>query len=932
MGTAGSEESEPLCLGAFPESSLPDSSMVSFLMLKQSHFRFYMDDTSPQSAGPVAAEDVGLTSVQVNGEFLLRLQTVCVSAAAQAARRLEVRPAGGAWTQESSAEGNAPLVMEDSSFFLDPTTISAARLTTPTSGVFVSGQARDVVSETDVTSFGVNGFSEDVFKIRVAGGIASLGATYELRLTNGGAPYESYAAIPSLTVSDVVSPSVMDVKANQRFGDRRPLAKLEFWRDGEWQDLSERLVFPLRLYHRLRAASTAELLLDNSDGGLARGNLASPYNYDASSTYDPLLDENRKIRIQQGWEIHPNLLRGRPYDCSPAPVASYADPQGGKLTDGHFGAWVGWSPEAGQPVVITCTLAAPAKIKGAAISALSQTNSGIYLPSSAAAFLHTSSGAVGPLALAGAHLADDPGGKDKRLLGLDWEVEGVEAISFYLYAQPGMMAAVDEIAAYDASTSWDWYRPTFTGLLGDEIAFSAGERGSVRLGQVRDLSKRLADCFVENFRHYRNQMVEQILEDILVNSYYGLELGEEEYRLEVTSFSLPKWTEQNATALDGCGQLAQMVGFVFEADTEGRYVFRDLEWEAQSGDETYLPEQDLLGWQPTVSGLDLRNKVTIRSRDARQKDIAVTVVDEDSIERYGARLFTLYEPTMRTAPLARQLGRAILRDYSWVHPAGAGEVAGDVFLRPGDIVSVVESAAAFSRNEELYRIEAISGLQTGQRFGDHTMVLELRGYRPRVPDAVTSLTAAPLGGGVRLSWVNLEEARVSHYGAFMAESLGGVYSLVSSVAQSPAMISSLSNGEEYWFKVAAFTYDGRRGDFAGPINCTPSSGGAATLAEEAYRPRSLSAWMGAMFHRPEMRWYPGSLGSERGALFNIYRAEGSPTGTWRNVGTKDKGDQETLFWRDYGTIPASTSLYYRVTYWNKSGFESFPSSWAEVPN
>jgi hypothetical protein len=537
---------------------------------------------------------------------------------------------------------------------------------------------------------------------------------------------------------------------------------------------------------------------------------------------------------------------------------------------------------------------------------------------------------VGPLGLAVGHLAEDPGGKAKRLFGLDWEVENAAAISFHLYAQPGMMVAVDEIAAYDASTTCDWYRPTFTGLLGDEIAFSSAAKGSVRLGQVRDTTKRLADCFVENFQHYRNQMVEQIVGDILVNSCYGLRLGPEEYRLEVTSFSLPKWTEQNATALGGCGQLAKMVGFVFEADGEGRLVLRGLDWDSQSGEETYVPEQDLLGWQPMVSGVDLRNKVMIRSRDARQKDIAVSAADEDSIERYGERLFTLYEPTMRTAPLARQLARAILRDYSWIHPSGAGEAAGDVFLRPGEVVSVVESAAAFSRPDDLYRIEAISGLQTGQRYGDHTMVLELRGYRPRVPEAVSSLTAIPMDGAVGLSWADLEDARVSHYGGFMAGSLGGIYLLVSSAARSPVVISSLANGVEFWFKVAGFTYDGRRGDFAGPINCTPASGGQAVLAEEAYRPCSLSIWVHPLFERPELRWYPGSLGWQRGALFNIYRVEGSPTGTWRNVGTRQKGDVELVRWRDYSTLPTSTTIYYRVTYWSVSGFESFPSSWASL--
>jgi len=733
--------------------------------------------------------------------------------------------------------------------------------------------------------------------------------------------------------------SMMDIKVNQRFGDRRPVGRLEYWRDGAWQDLSERLLFPVKVIRRLRAAGTAELLLDNSDGMLARGNYVSSYNYDASSSYDPLLDENRKIRLSQGWEAHPNLLLGQSYVCSPAPMASYADPEGVKLTDGNFAetaslseaAWTGWEPASGgQAVIITCTLAAPAKVKGAAISTLSGTLAGVYLPSSAAVFLHTATETLGPYALASAHLGDDPSGRVRRLFGTDWEVSSVSAISFHLYVPAGGKAALDEIAAYDASTTSEWYRTTFTGLLGDEIAYSSAARGGVRLGQVRDTTKRLADCFVESFRHYKNQTVEQIIGDILVNSFYGLELAAEEFALDTTSFSLPKWTEQNATALDACGQLAQMVGYVFEADAEGKYVLRELDWEAQSGEESYLPEQDLIGWEPTVSGLDLRNKVTIRSRDGHQKDIAVTMSDEDSIAQYGERLFTLYEPTMRTAPLARQLARAILRDYSWVHTSGAGEAAADVFLRPGDIVTVVESAAVYSRADQLYRIEAISAQQTGQRFGDYTMAMELTGYRPRVPEAVASLTATPREGGVELSWVDLEDSQTTYYGAYQAEASSGPFALVSSTAHSPTIIASLDSGQEYWFEVAAFTYDGRRGDLAGPICCTPTSSGTPVTEDDLYRPQSLTAWLGNYHDRPELRWYPGTLGGEQGALFNIYRAEDGPTGAWRNVGTRQKGSGASLFWRDNDLLLPEGTIYYRVTYWRKTGFESSPSSYASV--
>jgi hypothetical protein len=135
---------------------------------------------------------------------------------------------------------------------------------------------------------------------------------------------------------------------------------------------------------------------------------------------------------------------------------------------------------------------------------------------------------------------------------------------------------------------------------------------------------------------------------------------------------------------------------------------------------------------------------------------------------------------------------------------------------------------------------------------------------------------------------------------------------------------------KYWFEVAAFTYDGRRGDLAGRICCTPTSSGTPVTEDDLYQPQSLTAWLGNYHDRPELRWYPGTLGGEQGALFNIYRAEDGPTGAWRNVGTRQKGSGASLFWRDNDLMLPEGTIYYRVKYWRKTGFESSPSSYASV--
>ncbi|GAF88933.1 unnamed protein product, partial [marine sediment metagenome] len=200
-----------------------------------------------------------------------------------------------------------------------------------------------------------------------------------------------------------------------------------------------------------------------------------------------------------------------------------------------------------------------------------------------------------------------------------------------------------------------WLKTTFTGILGDDITQYATDRGAIHLGQIRDMTKRLADLFIEVFDHYSDVPIDEIVEDLLTNARYEAALNADDYSLDATAFIMPKWTEQNASLLDAAAQLAKMVGWVFEADDDGICALHDLEWTTQTGEETYLADRDLLGWAPSVSGINLRNRIAVRSRDARSRDISVTVEDPESIARYGPRLFTIFEPTMRSAPLARQL-------------------------------------------------------------------------------------------------------------------------------------------------------------------------------------------------------------------------------------------------------------------------------------
>lgn len=720
----------------------------------------------------------------------------------------------------------------------------------------------------------------------------------------------------------------MDLLVNQACGAALPRAELWFWRDGEWRDWSSRLLFPLRVERRLGAPATAEIALDNADGQLARDRVDSPANRNAAADYDPLLEEMRPVRLRQGVRGWGNLAAGRPYTAT---AADPTRPDGGRLTDGELAdpagaGWVGWQ---GAPVVtVTVDLGAVQTVQAVAVRCLSASASGVSLPTQAAVALSTA-GAEGPFTAAGQmpldHLVESRTGQ-AWLLSLPDVGLPARWVRLELTPAAGSWLCADEVAVYGGAAV-DLLRTTFTGYLGDAIGQDAAWAGQIRLGQVRDTTKRLADAFVEVYARYQDQAIEAIIEDLLTNERYGVRCAPAEFDLAETGFTMPKWTSQNQSVLTSCLELARMIGWSFGADAAGVYRLAPLDYERHTPEHVFAGG-DLVAWRKTASGLRLRNVVTVRSRDARNREIKATVQDGASAARYGSRLFALSEPAVRTAALARALALSILRDYGQVGNSGAAVVRGNLLLAPGQVVAVHEPDGTASGPSQLYRLQGLVSEQTGDGCGELVMDLSLGPYRANGPACPAGLAGTPGDGQVTLTWTPSADPHVAGYRVYEAAALAGPWQLAEEVEGPPWVRSGLENGVRRWFRVAALNLEAVEGAPAGPLGIVPAAGGgpAITLAAQwqltGLAAEKVTTWAGSL---PGLTWPHPALGLVDSALYNIYRATAAG-GPWTLVASvTPDGDEQR--WTDHTLRNPSGSYWWRVAYYDtESGWEAEASA------
>ena len=739
--------------------------------------------------------------------------------------------------------------------------------------------------------------------------------------------------------------------------NRRPLARVEYLREGAWHDLSERVLYPVSWQVAYKQLGSATLRFDNWDGLLSPHNEESPYNLNSEEEFDPLLDERRRIRIKAGVLAPQAVSEGA--SCTASRVAlnksSTACPE---LVDGTLGEagspfdgkWLLWQASEGT-VSLTVDLAEETEIAALAVRCLANTANTFWLPSLVTWALSsdgTNWTTVKATAKAG-YAADSTSASTGLFVAHD--LEPAQARYARVTLTPGLpegggqaLLGVDEIEVLGGQANQELVQPVFAGYLGDEIALDSEE--GVITCQVRDLTKRLKENYLDVTAEYKRAKVETILESLLVNPWYWKDetpVGAGEYSLASTGFVMPEWQGQSGSLHDFISKLADTVGYVFEVDPAGnsgagQYVLRKPKTEQDWADLTFHYGEWLQTSERKRTGLELRNHVRVEGPSGKSRPLSVDVRSTASIQRYGKRYFRIVEPLCKTEKLARALAEAVLRDYGWVHENIEAEVLGHPDLSQcNTLVAFAGEERTGIEPEELWRVRSAEHMLTAT---DWTCLIEARLHKPPSeaadPAPPIGLTAVAGSTQVGLSWTATSGVASPSYKVYKRQVGVGDFALHTTVETASTLVTGLTNGTAYEFTVSCVNGAvGGEGEVALPVKSTPlATGGLTTYAETQAKPtlsvKEKNYASGAPYSL--LLQVTGGITSTHHA-YNVYRSTlGASTG-FELVATLFEPTSANAVYNEAAIrqdVVVGNSVWYRVACCNRGGSEGTLSDALQV--
>lgn len=300
----------------------------------------------------------------------------------------------------------------------------------------------------------------------------------------------------------------------------------------------------------------------------------------------------------------------------------------------------------------------------------------------------------------------------------------------------------------------------------------------------------------------------------------------------LSGFIVPQWQGQQGTILDYINELAQLIGWVYDADGDGVRQF----WQPPESMTTASEFLSFFGTRMKRAsrqrtGGNIRNMIKVVGFESGNQEVPREYTHPLSIARYGIRYGRVTEPLIRTAELSDRYGKALLRDFAWAGQAVVADVLGDLDLdRPKDICSFDETVRAHLDKNKLWSVESFESSMTVAGKGSYTSRITGNKFDSNVPAPLASIACTGGDTTIAVTWTTSSEPDIDGYYVYYSDAADGAYTQRTKVTSATDTITGLTNGQAYWIYVTAVNLSGVESEASALVRCLAGGGNSGDEA------------------------------------------------------------------------------------------------------
>lgn len=508
----------------------------------------------------------------------------------------------------------------------------------------------------------------------------------------------AFATIPDLNaVITDVPPSGTSISGPSNFADSMRLrvhrsarmqqntAELYYYRDGAYHLMPPQPVMsyahPIEIDYSYRTPASLRIQLMDAFGDFAPENAQSSYNYNAGGTYDPILDEARKVLLRVGTYCYDNLISGLTATFTASPNVGAAS----RLTDGVAGSYCQFGvPGAAAVNYIVFDLGSRQYIEHAVIRFTASVPDLMNWPDSVGFWVSDDNVNwnclnIKPVGGPAGDWDDLPvNSQTAEFIWCNLQTYG-RYVRFSVMPRAAANWETDECAVYGSATTALLGLNEFVGYLGDQIDIS--NDGIIDIVATGIEKKATDNNEVRLTYKYTLEETADIVYALLTATGYwkgssgaydapfasgdiGWTSGD-----ATTGLIYPLWQGQSNNLFGYAQELIYSIGAEIYGDRNGIWQIKQLPY------RQFLPDRVLVGADDGNgevrmcvrhrTGKDLRNVFVVESGPVDNGASTRTIGHPSSIARYGRRTTRILDPIADGMVVQDKIGQYCLRDYAW---------------------------------------------------------------------------------------------------------------------------------------------------------------------------------------------------------------------------------------------------------------------------